>query len=625
MINTGKTYYKSPDTWRDQVIYFLLPDRFSDGRDLGQRPLFDRNNPGQYQAPIGNWMAAGKKFEGGTIQGIISKLDYLRRLGVTALWIGPIWQQRDETFKINIMGINHEYQSYHGYHIQNFLNVDPHFGGIDDLAELVAQAHSKGMYVIFDIIYNHTGNNWFYDGGKEAEVYQYPNPHDFGGWRAKNGDILHQKPTKLEDGVWPEEFQEAGHYTRAGSIGKNGWDEPFNGNMLHSDCQFRRGDIFDLKDLNFNTAGEEVLNEVIRIYQYWIARTDCDGFRIDTVKHVPWEVSRKFCGAIHEYAESIGKENFLLLGEVTGRDQMVKDYLELFGRNIDAALDIGLPSRRLEDVVKGFAPPQDFFNQFLGHNLLGTHREIGRYHVNVLDDHDQVDRGEGHGKNRFSALNNCPYRYEQVAHAVGMQLTTLGIPCIYYGTEQAFDGTEERHQWSIEPYDESKPFDDRYIRETMFGGGFGAFQTQGCHFFDTDHPSYIRIAAIAAIRKRQDKVGMALRRGRQYFRETAPTNNFSYPATPGELIAWSRIFVDKEVLVVLNTDGALKKSTKVTIHAPFYEKQPHPVLSYLYRSDWSDAQLKGTATVSQTEPVTINNGRASIRIELPPAGMAILA
>ena len=62
----------------------------------------------------------------------------------------------------------------------------------------------------------------------------------------------------------------------------------------------------------------QVLSAVIKVYQYWIALTDCDGFRIDAVRHISWHASRYFCGAIREYAESIGKENFLLLGEVTG-------------------------------------------------------------------------------------------------------------------------------------------------------------------------------------------------------------------------------------------------------------------------------------------------------------------
>jgi glycosidase len=90
-------------------------------------------------------------------------------------------------------------------------------------------------------------------------------------------------------------------------------------NRLDPRNEFRRGDFFSLKDLRVQEGepfvsdpdAERVLEALIKIYQYWIALTDCDGFRVDTVKHVSFEASRNFCGAIHEYAESIGKENFL--------------------------------------------------------------------------------------------------------------------------------------------------------------------------------------------------------------------------------------------------------------------------------------------------------------------------
>ena len=101
---------------------------------------------------------------------------------------------------------------------------------------------------------------------------------------------------------------------------------------MHPDNEFRRGDFGALKDLKLNEqepSSDEVLSAVINVYKYWIALSDCDGFRVDTVKHLSWEASHNFCGAIHEYAEYIGKENFLLLGEVTGGAEMTKDYLDI--------------------------------------------------------------------------------------------------------------------------------------------------------------------------------------------------------------------------------------------------------------------------------------------------------
>jgi hypothetical protein len=414
----------------------------------------------------------------------------------------------------------------------------------------------------------------------------------------------------MQDGVWPSDFQEMDWYTRAGRIGK--WDPEAWENPLHPDNEFRRGDFYDLKDLDLNR--DPVLSAVIRVYQYWIALTDCDGFRIDTVKHVPWEASRHFCGAIREYAESIGKENFLLLGEVTGGAGMARDYLEIFGRNIDAVLDIGGPAVSVANLVKGFAHPNEFFGQFGGHDAIGSHRETGRYHVSILDDHDMI----GRGKHRFAANNSSSTRYLQAAHAAGVLLTTLGIPCIYYGMEQALDGTQDRHDFTVEAKLE---FEDRYIREAMFGGSFGAFETEGCHFFDEHHPTYARIAALARLRHGRNRIGLALRRGRQYLRETSFLGRpFSVPGA-GELVAWSRVLHDQEILVALNTHATEMRGAEVTL-----DRDLHPAgstIRVLYHGDWSESELV-LPPADQSLPVTDRQGRSVVRIDLSPAGMAVL-
>ena len=594
--------FPSPASWRDQILYFLLPDRFSDGGENG-RPAFDRANPGQHQAPqIAAWMAAGTRFQGGTLRGITSKLPYLQGLGVTTLWVGPVWRQRPDL------------ETYHGYGIQHFLDVDPRFGTRQDLRDLVDAAHDRGMYVLLDIIYNHSGNNWFYadQGSPQTQMpYRFAPPYPRHGWRSGGGASIPVIQTTA-DGVWPAEFQQESWYTRAGRIDR--WDpEPWE-DPLHDDTQFRRGDFYDLKNLEL---GNEVLGALLDVYRYWIALSDCDGFRIDTVKHVPFEASRNFCGGIREYAESIGKENFLLLGEVTGGAAMARNYLDIFGLNLDAVLDIGDPASRIAQVVKGFGAPVEFFQQFGGHDAIGSHRTVGRYHVSILDDHDMV----GRGKHRFSAGNQAPTREVQVAHAVGMQLTTIGIPCIYYGTEQAFDGTEARHDASVEPLDNGGvPGADRYIRESMFGGTFGALATSGCHFFDPTHPSYLRIAAIARVR--QDPVsGRPLRRGRQYLRETSTGGPFR-TAGPGELVGWSRILYNREVVVCLNTNGAAARSADVTVDASLHA--PGSTMTVRYRSDWSDAQLQ-TPPANETKTVQAVQGRSAVHVDLPAAGMTILA
>jgi glycosidase len=592
--------HPSPVDWRDQTLYFLLPDRFSDGGEAS-RPLYNPAEPDRYRTPDQRaWMDAGKRFQGGTLRGITSKLDYLKDLGVTALWIGPIWRQRPDL------------QTYHGYGIQNFLDVDPRFGTRRDLRDLVDAAHQRGLYVLLDIIYNHTGNNWFYDRDGQpwnTVPYRYEPRYDVHSWRGADG-----KPTRelhsVDDGVWPREFQNLDWYTRAGQIQR--WDAASWEDPLHPDVEFRRGDFFDLKDLDLERG--DVLSAICKVYQYWIALSDCDGFRIDTVKHIPWNASQEFCSQIHEYAESIGKDNFWLLGEVTGGEFMAKSYLEVFGRNIDAVLDIGEPRRLLTDMVKGFSPPAAFFELFSPHDVLGSHRDTGRYHVSILDDHDMV----GGSKRRFAAGSQIAARDEQVAHAVGTMLTTLGVPCIYYGTEQAFDGSQDRHDYGIEPH---LSFEDRYVREAMFGATFGAFNTSGCHMFNPDHPTYRRIRAITRVRDRRDNIGLALRRGRQFLREIATEGDFRLP-TGGEVVGWSRLMFQQDVLTALNTNGAESRSAYITVDHTLHA--PGDRMVFMYRSDWTDAQL---ARPPRYETLTVEerDGRAAVKVTLPPAGMAILA
>lgn len=594
--------HPSPVDWRDQILYQLLPDRFSDGHEE-DRALYDPDQPHQFESEDrAAWMTAGTRFVGGNIKGIRSKLDYLQGLGVTTLWINPPWRQRADL------------ETYHGYGIQNFLDIDPRFGTRQDLRDLVDAAHKRGMYVILDVIFNHSGNNWFYRDerngqARESMPYRDSPSYSLHGWRSAVGSSL-PVPVSLEDGVWPREFQNAGWYTRCGQIGQ--WAAEQWENPQSPDVEFRRGDFYDMKD--FDLENEETICSLARVYQYWIALSDCDGFRVDAVKHVSVDQSRQFCSAIHEYAESIGKENFLLTGEITDTG-IAPGYVDFLGRNLDAVLGIMSFPNKLAGMVKGLVHPREFFHLFEQNRLMLSYRQLGRFVVTVVDDHDMSSRPV---KERFTAGGDAAHIYHQVAHVAGVQLTTPGIPAIYYGTEQAFDGSESNHDYSIE----SKRFaEDRYVRESMFGGDFGAFRTKGCHFFNRSHPTYLRIAAIAKIRNRPDLIGKTLRRGHLYLRETS---YFNYPFAingPGELVAWSQILFENEVLMALNTHSWEQRGAEITVDLSLHPDQS--TMTFLYRSDWSDEELKNPP-LDQIMTVKQIGGRATIRLDLPPSGMVIL-
>ncbi|MBN1960011.1 MAG: alpha-amylase [Deltaproteobacteria bacterium] len=594
--------FASPSDWRDQFVYFLLVDRFSSGNN-DPTAIFDRNDPTAQQFDKRQWMQQGKVFCGGKITGITKRLGYLKQLGVTTVWVSPVLRQRREL------------ATYHGYAIMDFLDVDPRFGTRQELRDMVDAAHDLNMYIILDIIYNHMGDNFYYNynGEKHNRLgYRFAPPYDVHGWRLQNGDSSFNIQTH-NDAVWPAEFQDPNWYIRAGSIGK--WDpEPWE-DPMHDDNEFRRGDFCELKDINHKTPA---LGALIRAYQYWIAITDCDGFRIDTTKHVTLEASRNFCGAIREYCESIGKENFLLLAEVAGGAAMARNYLEIFKRNVDAVIDFGEPAKHLISMVKGTEDPRIFFSQFGGHDAMGSHRELGRYHLGMFNDHDHIGRSKARFMSGNIRSDGTP-RYEQAAHAIGVQLTTLGIPGIYYGTEQAFDGSTSYHNETYEPKDENGviPFEDRYIRETMFGGGFGAFGTNGCHFFDSSHPTYTAIAAIASIRNRHDDIGMTLRRGRQYQREVRSCGDHTFALTNngGGVVAWSRILMQREVIIVLNTQAEQTAEADITIDSGLHPPAS-PKLHCLYPTNSSIAMPQYN--------IQYENGRSFISLTLPGSGMLIL-
>lgn len=527
-------FHPSPVDWRNEILYFLLVDRFSDGGD-GARPLLDRANAAALRGPGWSWQqwfeSGSSRFQGGTIRGVASRLDYLGGLGVTAIWLSPVFKQRRHL------------ETYHGYGIQDFLDVDPRFGTRADLADLVAQAHARGIRVILDIIFNHSGSNWIYPNNQHTPPYTCAN-YPFGAWLDANG-----RPTSTiagdDDAVWPAELQSESHYTRAGrgDLGAGDIDDP--------NAEHKRTDFETLRDFALGNPG--VLNDLAWVYKYWIALTDCDGFRIDTLKHVSLEEGRNFCGAIKEFAANLGKDDFFLVGEVAGGDFGQDRYLDVLDRNLNAALDIGEARLAITSVGRGLGDPASFFNGFdPGNAVFGSHRNIGNRHVSILDDHDHVFGT----KLRFSIDAPNPH---QAAAATALQLFTLGIPCIYYGTEQALSGPEASERQWLPNWGRH----DAYLREAMFGPrGFPAFGVPGHHVFDPDHPAYKRIAQLARLRRDFP----VLRHGRQYRRQTSVNGTFAFRGSD-QLVAWSRILDDEEALCVVNTNGAAPRSARIVVDA----------------------------------------------------------
>jgi glycosidase len=558
-----QNFHPSPSDWRDEVIYFLLPDRFSDGQE-GTRPLVDPRNPAAFRSSgfrFDLWSSSGSdRYQGGTLQGLQSKLGYITSLGATTIWIGPVFKQRTH------------WDSYHGYAIQDFLEVDPRLGTRQDLVNLVSAAHANNLRVLLDVVFNHTAENWFYatDPRDQPPFRPWPGFYQKGPWLDRQGQPTGTIKGK-DDGVWPNELWSDNSYTRAGegNLGAGDINDPH--------AEFRRTDFVGDRDINYDQP--RVLDDVARCYKYWIALTDCDGFRIDTLKHIDQQSGRNLCGTIKEFAAGLGKADFFLVGEVAGGNYDADLYLEILGSNLNATLDITEIRPTLTNVAKGLAKPSDYFTMTRAwDDDLGSHRNSGKRRVSILDDHDHVSGA----KIRFSSDAASDH---QVVAGVALQLFGLGIPCIYYGTEQAFAGPErDERQKFLPDYGVGNPPPDKYLREAMFGPehprrpglagltagsagfdpgmpGFGPFGTSGAHCFNSQAPAYVRIAALNAVRAQFP----SLRYGRQYQR---PISNFGADfALPlaGEFIAWSRILDDEEALCVVNGHGTETRGGDVAV------------------------------------------------------------
>jgi len=217
---SGKSYFEAFREWREEFIYFLLVDRFHDGES--RAPV--------RQAARAPGIATPDDFYGGKIKGITRNLDYIAGLGCTAIWLSPVFGNNPG--------------AYHGYNINNYLDVDPHFGTKQDLIDLVEAAHRRDppMRVVLDVVINHSGDDWAYPGDFPYGYFedrQFP----LGFWRQDDRPI-------------PVELRNDSLYHRRGAISSPGGYDTYPENQ--------HGDIATLKDYaNDDDArllyGQEVL------------------------------------------------------------------------------------------------------------------------------------------------------------------------------------------------------------------------------------------------------------------------------------------------------------------------------------------------------------------------------
>lgn len=363
------------------VMYLLMPDRFSDGDPSNNDPpqsrgIYDRNNKFYYH--------------GGDLQGVINHLGYFKQLGITALWLTPWYDNYDRPNQIELKD-GRPSTGFHGYNPQDFYAVEEHFGTFEKLQELVNAAHASGIKIIQDEVVNHTGpyHPWVDDPPTETW---------FNGTKQRHLNNVFQT-WELHD---PRPVDQLKRETM------EGWFLDF------------------LPDLNQNDP--EVSRYFIQNTLWWIGTTGLDGIRMDTWQYVPdtfW----------HDWTTALKREfpNFKVVGEVKDGDVVHTSFFQ-GGRpraNPDSGLDSLLDFPLFYSIRGAFAEgqPIDQIPKTLARDYLYSNSDLL---VTLLGGHDD---------GRFMSERGATIEGLKLANA--FVLTTRGVPQLYYGDELAMVGSDE--------------------------------------------------------------------------------------------------------------------------------------------------------------------------------------
>lgn len=562
---------------QDDVFYFVMPDRFANGNTANDLGGVTSGNLAEH-----GYKADDKAFyHGGDLQGMIDHLDYLEGLGITAVWMTPIFRnnptQSDGSTEFGFGA------AYHGYWIIDFENADPHLGSNEDLTAFINAAHSRGIKVFFDIVLNHTGDIIDY----AEQTYNYRNKEEYPYLDAE-GNLFDDSDYAAGD-TFPElDAATSFPYTpvfrdAAGATAKSpAWlnDPTYYHNRGDSSFVGENsvyGDFFGLDDLF--TEQPAVRDGLIELYKQIITDFNIDGYRIDTVKHVNIELWQKFGPEIMAHAQAEGKTDFFMFGEVfDGNPAFMSRYTT--AGNLPSVLDFGLqgqangfatganPTNNLRDLFAN----DDYFtdadsNAYMLANFVSNH-DIGRIGRNVQNSDPDTAESEWVARSTLG-------------HA--LMYFSRGFPVVYYGDEQGFTGDGG----------------DKDAREDMMASQvavyndnnlIGSDDTTAIENFDQNHPLYQMLADLAAVREEH----VALRRGAQIHR-------FSSDG-PG-VYAFSRIDREEQVeyLVVLNNAEVPKLVT---------------IPTYTPSSAW-------TAVYPASAPGTHSNVTGHILLTVPPLSVTV--
>lgn len=411
--------------FRQETIYFVVIDRFSDGDPENN----EGPNPELYDPEHKDW----GKYWGGDLQGVIDKLDYLKNLGITAIWLTPLFEQVEALF-VNSAAI-------HGYWTKDFKRINPRFIHKGDepslnktqeakdtlFDKLIVELHKRNMKMILDIVCNHSSPDF---SGKKGVLY--------------------------DDGVLIADFNndKDNWYHHYGEV--TNWEDEW---------QVQNCELSGLATFNENNI--EYRNYIKSAIKQWLDR-GVDALRVDTVKHMPIWFWQEFNADIQTH-----KPDVFILGEWIYSSPLNERSVEFANDSGMTILDFGLCIAIREALgagaEAGFQLVQDVLNEDCRYN---SATEL----ITFIDNHDM---------HRFQTLNSDP---EMLRLAIALIMTSRGIPCIYYGTEQHLHNDTNGDN---NPYGNNDPY-NRPMMES----------------WDTDAPLYRDIRLLSGLRRLNPAVSM---------------------------------------------------------------------------------------------------------------------
>ncbi|MFF7139855.1 pullulanase-type alpha-1,6-glucosidase [Streptomyces nodosus] len=470
------------DSTREQ-FYFVMPDRFANGDTANDRGGLTGSRLATGYDPTDKGF-----YQGGDLKGLTKRLDYIKGLGTTAVWLAPIFKNRP------VQGTGDEASAgYHGYWITDFTRVDPHFGTNDDLRTLIATAHAKGMKVFFDVITNHTADvvdyreNSYGYLSKGAFPYLTKDGRPFDDADYADGSRRFPAvgtgsfprtpvvPAAQQDVKVPSWLNDPAMYHNRG-------DSTFAGESAG------HGDFSGLDDLW--TERPEVVEGMERIYQRWVGDFGVDGFRIDTVKHVNMEFWTQWATALDAYAAAHGRKNFFMFGEVYSSDTSVTAPYVTQGR-LDATLDFPFQEAARRYASQG-GSARSLADVFRDDYKYTTDKANAYEQVTFLGNHDMGRIGYFLKQDNPGASGAALLKKDRLANE--LMFLSRGNPVVYYGDEQGFTGSGG----------------DKDARQTMFASKvadyldddeIGTDRTHASDAYDPGAPLYRQISALSKLRK----------------------------------------------------------------------------------------------------------------------------